>query len=41
MIDNPSVAKHVSDLMMDTFSRLFESCETVRKQCSEQEYKAT
>jgi hypothetical protein len=40
MIDNPSVAKQISDLMMDTFSRLTESCQTVRSQCSEQEYKA-
>ena len=38
MIDNPSVAKEISDLMMDIFSRL--STETVRAQCSEEEYNA-
>ena len=40
MIENPTVAKQVSDLMMDMFTRLSESCETVRQQCSEPEYRA-
>jgi hypothetical protein len=40
MIDNPSVAKQISDLMMDMFIRLSHSCETVKEQCSEQEYEA-
>ena len=40
MIDNPSVAKHISDLMLDMFTRLSESCEAVKQQCSGQEYKA-
>jgi hypothetical protein len=38
MIDNPSVAKEISDLMMDLFTKLSKSCETVRARCSEQEY---
>jgi hypothetical protein len=40
MIDNPSVAKEIGNLMMDIFTRLSASCETVRTQCSEQEYNA-
>ncbi len=40
MIDDPNVAKQISDLMMDMFLRLDQSCQTVRKQCSDQEYKA-
>jgi hypothetical protein len=40
MIDSPSVAKQISDLMMEIFTRLFDSCETVKEQCSEEEYRA-
>jgi hypothetical protein len=40
MIDDPKIAKEVSDLMMDLFTRLSYSCEMVRQGCSEQEYKS-
>jgi hypothetical protein len=40
MIENPDVAKQISDLMMDMFTRLSDSCDSVKRQCSEQEYKA-
>ena len=40
MIENPVVAKQVSDLMMDMFTRLSESCEAVKGQCSTEEYAA-
>ena len=40
MIENPEVAKQISDLMTDMFTRLSDSCDSVRRQCSEQEYKA-
>ena len=40
MIDNPSVAKQISDLMMGMFTQLSDSCETVKQQCSQQEYAA-
>ena len=40
MIDNPSVAKQISELMMEMFTRLSDSCETVREHCSQQEYAA-
>jgi hypothetical protein len=39
MIENLEMAKQISDLMMDMFTRLSESCDSVKKQCSEQEYK--
>lgn len=40
MIENPELAKQISDLMTDMFTRLSDSCDSVKKQCSEQEYKA-
>jgi hypothetical protein len=40
MIENPSVAKQITELMMDMFTRLSDFCETVREHCSQQEYAA-
>lgn len=40
MIKNPELAKRISDLMIDMFTRLSDSCDSVEQQCSEQEYKA-
>ena len=40
MIENPDVAKQISDLMMDMFTRLSDSCDSVKRLCSEEEYKA-
>jgi hypothetical protein len=38
--ENPEVAKQISDLMTDMFTRLSDSWDSVKKLCSEQEYKA-
>ena len=40
MIENPEVAKQISGLMTEMFTRLSDSCDSVKRQCSEQEYKA-
>jgi len=40
MIDNPTVAKQISDLMMEMFTRLSDSCATVKEHCSAEEYAA-
>ena len=38
MIDNPEIAAQISELMMDMFRRLCDSCQTVREHCSAEEY---
>lgn len=40
MIDNPEVAKQISELMMDIFTRLVDSCRMVEEHCSSDEYAA-
>ncbi len=40
MIDDPDVAKQISELMMDMFTRLSDSCDAVREHCSQEEYAA-
>jgi hypothetical protein len=40
MIKNPIVAKQISELMMDMFTRLSDSCESVKEHCSPEEYAA-
>jgi hypothetical protein len=40
MIQNPDAAKQISDLMMDMFTRLCDSCQVVRERCSPEEYAA-
>ena len=40
MIENPAVAKQLSDLMKDMFNRLSEVSYVVEKECSTEEYKA-
>jgi hypothetical protein len=40
VIKDSIAAKQVSDLMMDTFIRLSDSCHQVKERCSPEEYKA-
>ncbi len=40
MISEPQTAKQISDLMKEIFDRLVESCNTVEKHCSAEEYTA-
>ena len=40
MINNPETAKQISDLMMDIFTRLCDSCQSVKERCSPEEYAA-
>lgn len=40
MIKNPKIAKQISELMHDMFSRLDDSCRTVKEHCSAEEYAA-
>ncbi len=40
MIENPIVAKQISELMTDMFTRLCDSLETVREQCSAEDHTA-
>lgn len=40
MIENSSVAKQISELMIDIFSRLVDSCRLVEQECSPAEYAA-
>ena len=40
MIHSPETAKQISDLMMDMFTRLCDSCQVVRDHCSPEEYAA-
>jgi hypothetical protein len=40
MISNPRIAKQVSDLMLDIFSRVDESLAEVKKTCSPEEVAA-
>jgi hypothetical protein len=40
MIENPKVAKQISELMVDMFTQLCDSCQTVKEQCSSEEYAA-
>ena len=40
MIEDPSTAKQVCDVMMEMFNRLSDSCELVRRTCSPEEYSA-
>lgn len=40
MVDNPLVAKQISDLMKDMFNRISECSNVVEGQCSPEEYRA-